>query len=899
MKRILTLFILLLLSLNIFATHNRAGEITYKQIDALTYEVTITTYTKIDAPADRNELTINWGDNTTSLLPRINGSGESVGNNIKKNIYKGRHTYLANGIYTLFMLDPNRNEGVLNIPNSVNEPFYIQSIIRTDTGLGYNNSPVLLNPPTDFGCVNTPYIHNVSAFDSDGDSLSYKMVNCRGADGREIETTYTPQYNLDKVRVDEKGTIYWDHPQFSGIYNVAIEISEHRKDPISGEWRTIGRILRDIQIDVTICNNEPPTLTTSDDSYCVIAGEELNFTVFSNDDDGDNISLTAIGGPFLTTPSATFPKLINEPSPLQGDFNWKTDCNLARNAPYQVTFKALDFPHDQHDTPIPGISTQIVVEVKVLAPPLENLQIVENIDNANFDLTWDKTTCGNAKAYTIYRKEHGGDYNKTYCQGGVPEDSGYKIIDIIEGVDHNYYTDTNNDSPLKTGVLYCYIVTAIFEDGSESVASVYECITLKKRLPVITNVDIETTGHSENIQGEINIIWSKPTEIDANKHPGPYAYKLLRADKINGSNFVEIATMNSIDDTIYYDSGMDTYIQGYKYRVDFYDNNGGAMKLIGESYPASSPYLEIKSGDGKLQLRVNQDVPWRIDSIYYYQEIGTTLTFKKIGKVLNEDFIGKTKGEYFIVDGLTNGEEYCFKSKLFGSYSVGGYVKPLINKSQIACGTPNVNELTCPPEIVDFKTCNPFTYTLKWTNPNDKCDEEIVGYKLFYAPYKDAEFKHIETLHGENNTTYKVHETDIVYGCFYVVAFDALSNETKPTEIKCFKPCINIELPNIFTPNGDGINDIYHPKWPKGGSEDFDFETLSFDIEIYNRWGAMMYKTDEVEINWDGTNQMNDKACTEGVYYYVCTIVRDNGAGQTEEYSLTGYIHIVRNLKNN
>ena len=60
---------------NVFATHNRAGEITYKHLAGNLYEVTITTYTKISAPADRPELEIFWGDLTSDTIPRTNGSG--------------------------------------------------------------------------------------------------------------------------------------------------------------------------------------------------------------------------------------------------------------------------------------------------------------------------------------------------------------------------------------------------------------------------------------------------------------------------------------------------------------------------------------------------------------------------------------------------------------------------------------------------------------------------------------------------------------------------------------------------------------------------------------------------------------------------------------------------------
>jgi hypothetical protein len=61
------------------ATHNRAGEITYRHIAGLTYEITITTYTNaLPGAADRCDLTIQWGDNTTSVLVRNNGAPSTI-----------------------------------------------------------------------------------------------------------------------------------------------------------------------------------------------------------------------------------------------------------------------------------------------------------------------------------------------------------------------------------------------------------------------------------------------------------------------------------------------------------------------------------------------------------------------------------------------------------------------------------------------------------------------------------------------------------------------------------------------------------------------------------------------------------------------------------------------------
>ena len=65
--------------------------------------------------------------------------------------------------YIISVEDPNRNENIINIPNSVNIVFYLETKLYINPFQGINNSPVLLNPPIDNACVNQIYIHNPGA----------------------------------------------------------------------------------------------------------------------------------------------------------------------------------------------------------------------------------------------------------------------------------------------------------------------------------------------------------------------------------------------------------------------------------------------------------------------------------------------------------------------------------------------------------------------------------------------------------------------------------------------------------------------------------------------------------------------------------------------------------------
>ena len=70
--RILLLVIVLAFSsIRVFATHQRAGEISYTYISGLTYEFTIVTYTYTPSPADRPQIEVFWGDGTSSEIDRL------------------------------------------------------------------------------------------------------------------------------------------------------------------------------------------------------------------------------------------------------------------------------------------------------------------------------------------------------------------------------------------------------------------------------------------------------------------------------------------------------------------------------------------------------------------------------------------------------------------------------------------------------------------------------------------------------------------------------------------------------------------------------------------------------------------------------------------------------------
>ena len=302
MKRILSILsAIILISSSAFATHNRAGEITFKLISGYTYEVTVTTFTFTQSAANRSQLAVEWGDNTSSIAPLV--SRTVLPNFYYHNIYTTRHTFPGPGIYQILMQDPNRNFGIQNIPNSVNVVFSIKTTMIISPEVGSNNTPVLLNFPIDKAALHHIFIHNPAAYDPDGDSLSYKLTVCTGQDGKPIPNYVLPSFS-DTFYVDPVvGDLVWNTPVDTGKYNVAMNIEE---------WRhgvKIGNIVRDMQIDVFNTTNNPPVNPPLPD-FCVTAGDLIEFQITSTDADLDSIKQTMTGGPFAVKVSpATFTRL--------------------------------------------------------------------------------------------------------------------------------------------------------------------------------------------------------------------------------------------------------------------------------------------------------------------------------------------------------------------------------------------------------------------------------------------------------------------------------------------------------------------------------------------------------------------------------------------------------------
>ncbi|MBP5682742.1 MAG: gliding motility-associated C-terminal domain-containing protein [Bacteroidales bacterium] len=110
----------------------------------------------------------------------------------------------------------------------------------------------------------------------------------------------------------------------------------------------------------------------------------------------------------------------------------------------------------------------------------------------------------------------------------------------------------------------------------------------------------------------------------------------------------------------------------------------------------------------------------------------------------------------------------------------------------------------------------------------------------------------------------------------YVFDFWETLGECKQNTTVRFKILKDIELyiPNIFTPDGDGINDQFHIK--------YDLCPDEFNIVIFNREGRKMFTSGNPDFSWDGSR------CTPGVYSY-----RISYSYRGRQKNLSGFITLA------
>ena len=928
-SRALLLVLAVLGAVSAHATHNRAGEIRVEQIGPLTVRATITTYTAFQGnsrDADRDTLTLEWGDGSFSRVLRINGpngdvgvpNGEAIGDNIKQNVYVATHTYSAANRYVLGVQDPNRVDAIRNINNggSVDVLFYIRTVYSFfnsgDTGI--NSTPALLQPPIDEGCVGEVFTHNPNAFDPDGDSLAYRLGIPLQGEGVPVVNYQLPSefggtgtagtdpnvFTLDQT----SGTITWNAPREQGDYNVVLQVISYRQGV------AIDTTVRDMQISIRAnCNNSPPEIEVEND-FCLVAGQDIELTPVATapiEEVNQEVTLTATSPPL--SPDFFSPAEWNGDSafhtqPWQRRYYWQTVCEHAARFPYRVIFRSLDRGSGGTEL-VRGLSRLEVVNIKVSAPPPGDLAIRAGDDL--IDLSWGSPyECEDALddfffGFSVYRREGSNPFPFDSCQQGL-EGRGYTRIAINQRtLEDGRYVFTDDD--VERGRTYCYRVVANFSritstgnrfNRVESIPSDEICVQSSRDIPLLTRADVLETDAAT---GRVDVRWTPPLpeDLDTVANPAPYTYTLLRSPGVGTDAFAPVAgaqrTFNSYAaltrDTQFVDAGLDTRSRGYTYALDF-RSEGDANPLPPLS--SSTVFLTPTPANEAADLSWRAETSWENVRYAVLREDPSTGVF---------DTIARTTRTRYIDGGLDNGIEYCYQIVAFGTYGVGTIYSPLLNRSQEACVVPQDIDAPCPPVLTVQTVCDnlrdenlepPYPTVLSYSFSGDCTPAPDLAFVRLYT-VADSSLSG-RTLVGELewplDTMLRLESDTQVAACYALTAVDTVGNESPLAGLTCVENCPFYEVPNVFTPNGDGQHDVLRPRISRF--------VASVEMTVVNRWGVTVFETEDPELGWDGTD-LNGEDVSDGTFFYQCRVFQRRADGAVEEVGnapLSGFIEVLR-----
>jgi hypothetical protein len=354
-----------------FGTHIVAGEIIC-QPDAgsstpYAYNFTLRIYRDVRG-VDQPSATLNFGVNGAMQTIPVSSremKGVLASPDIEALVYNFKYTYPGPGTYTVSFTEENRNAGVVNMFQSINTPFHIETTFTISATLGYNSTPQFLNPPIFQAFVGQKVCINPAAYDAEGDSLSYRLIVPLGRVSTEV-TGYQLPNQVTPSGVSESrgastftineltGEICWDTPgsrkRDGGIMGVPGDFAQYAVAFVVDEWRNrvkISSTVRDFGIFVSLPEAPKPELRAenaaaagfnADRLVRVEPGQPLTFSVLYKGTGAAADSLVPVSETFRLARKATA-SVTDSAGFTKATYTWTPTEAERRSSPYVVVFR--------------------------------------------------------------------------------------------------------------------------------------------------------------------------------------------------------------------------------------------------------------------------------------------------------------------------------------------------------------------------------------------------------------------------------------------------------------------------------------------------------------------------------------------------------------------------------
>ena len=717
-----------------------------------------------------------------------------------------------------------RNESILNILDPGSQGIAFSAYIPNTAFC--NSSPTFNNNLPTFVCQNRLFTFDHSAVDPDGDSLVYAISTPYSAGDETIflPTPTPPPYQqvlfqapfslgnamggIPPLNIDPQTGQLSVKPDSFGQFVFSVSVYEYRNGVLLSE------VKRDLQVNVIDCPiNHPPEINVSSadslrsgDTLFFYRGEQncFDFDIIDRNGAGvapDNISMSAegeiFGGGNVLPPYATFQSTTGL-SPLRAGVCWTPNCEA--NSPGSSMFVLI--AQDENDCPAPNITRDtfyIVLRPPRSPPPV--LQCVSVTGPNTIDLQW----------LPLPTEQRGG-FQSYYIERN--DGSGWQTISIVAQADLDSYTDFTAINAYQQN--YCYRLRStricpnllIGEAGNEQCSMITEATSVSP------------------VQSQIN--WT----------PHPWGNNLSYTLYAN-DGATEYIIAENIQDTSFLFTACD--FQG-RLRAAVVDPQSGCTiyagytnEILHQNEPPTTSdicrVLVLENG--------NIQIDWQISSITDFANY--RLYRRKLGEadstlILTSDSINQ---QTYIDDINSQQASYCYRLEVID-----------------ICGEIAISGEDCSVRLQAIN--QDFQIEINWS---DYLGWDILRSYELWEVADSLQPRLIQTLRPNVNsfTDKEVQPGQGLY-CYRIRAIESAngcgSESWSNTACVAFSP--QLFIPNAFSPNGDGINDIFRLQ---------GIFINNYYLSIFNRWGQKIFESRELDQGWNGKNSQGRDA-PEGVYVY-------------------------------
>jgi len=929
---LLTSLFLIVSASELFATHAAGSDIKYRCLGGLQYEVEVTFYRDCGGVAEPSNITVSvksssGSQNLILTANKILGSGDEITvpcassnstcnggstTGIRKFVYVGSITLpSAQTDWTFSYNVCCRNCAIttINNPCASNSVLYVEAKLNNVLA-PCNNAPNFTNIPIALVCLGQNFNYNHGVIDPDGDSLAYQLITPKTSATATVSfispaSATTPIASSTPFTLSPTtGTLNFTPSQVQ-IGVLAILVKEYRNGQL------IGSVIRDMQVYITACTNNLPTASgineTNNFSTSVCLGQQVCFTVNSADiDTSQNVTITTnsgITGATYSISGGSRPKLtfcwtpsINDVSLNPKSFTLTVRDNSCpsngiQNYSYLIYVQGPQFTIASSNISCNGSANGTATVTPVIpnsysyswntTPPQTTSTINNLLAGTYAVVVTDNNGCSATKSITINQPLDSLSTKPTItnidCNGNS---SSVKLNTSGGTLPYSFLWSNGSTTENLNGIAagtYQYTVTDSLQcksTGSIEITQITNDLLLANQ---VTNVNC----NGQNT-GAINLTvtggtlpytytWSNgsTSEDITNLSAGSYSATVTDANGCSQqfattitepSNPISASAVTKDADCLTGIQGsISVDVEGGTTPYNFVWAHGGTTQNVSGLLPGNytvqlidvmgceltKAFTIVDRAQAQLTIRSLGDVTVCMGTSVTL----TTDTLPGVSFQWNFNgtpLLGATSNTFITPAGGIFSLTATSSCGVFNSNPIEVTFRALNSV------TINNNVIICPGETVQLMAGGGVEYT--WT-PSTGLNLDNVSNPIA-SPTKTTEY------------TVSVKDE---YGC-------------KATgSVTVAVVCDTVDIPNAYSPNGDGINDTFEID----GLSNYSGSILY----IYNRWGNLIFKQKDYQNDWNGRSNVSGamfgSELANGTYFYILDL-------NIGEKPLNGFVVIRR-----